>query len=82
LRRPPDGRVLAPPQAWRQTHERVSPCAQRDAPILPELLDQIPAREEIASVTADGAYDTRRCHDAVADRGAHAVMPSRKNAKP
>ena len=53
-----------------------------DAPILPELLDQIPADVEIASVTADGAYDTRKCHDAVADRGAHAVIPPRKNAKP
>jgi hypothetical protein len=33
-----------------------------DAPILPDLLGQIPAEEEIASVTADGAYDTRKCH--------------------
>ncbi|WP_037266482.1 IS5 family transposase [Roseivivax halodurans] len=49
---------------------------------LPELLDQIPADEEVASVTADGAYDTRKCHNAVADRGAHAVIPPRKNAKP
>ena len=50
-----------------------------DAPILP---DQIPPDEDIASVTADGAYDTRKCHDAIADRGAHAVIPPRKNAKP
>lgn len=53
-----------------------------DAPILPDLIDQIPPDEEIASVTADGAYDTRKCHDAIADRGAHAVIPPRKNAKP
>jgi hypothetical protein len=53
-----------------------------DAPMLPELLDQIPADVEVASVTADGAYDTRKCHNAVADRGAHAVIPPRKNAKP
>jgi transposase len=53
-----------------------------DAPMLPELLSQIPADQEIGSVTADGAYDTRRCHDAVADRGAHAVIPPRKNARP
>lgn len=53
-----------------------------DAPILPDLLDQIPPEEEIASVTADGAYDTRKCHDAIADRGAHAVIPPRKNARP
>lgn len=53
-----------------------------DAPMLPELLNQIPADVEIGSITADGAYDTRKCHDAVADRGAHAVIPPRKNAKP
>ncbi len=53
-----------------------------DAPMLPELLDRIPADVEIGSVTADGAYDTRKCHDAVADRGAHAVIPPRRNAKP
>ena len=53
-----------------------------DAPVLPNLLSQIPADQEIGSVTADGAYDTRKCHDAIADRGAHAVIPPRKNAKP
>ncbi|MEY2961910.1 MAG: hypothetical protein RLZ60_1740 [Pseudomonadota bacterium] len=49
---------------------------------MPNLLSQIPADQEIGSVTADGAYDTRKCHDAIADRGAHAVIPPRKNAKP
>ena len=53
-----------------------------DAPILPDVLDQIPQDQEIGRVTADGAYDTRKCHDAIADRGAHAVIPPRKNAKP
>jgi transposase len=53
-----------------------------DAPVLPDLLNQIPSEQEIGSVTADGAYDTRNCHDAIADRGAHAVIPPRKNAKP
>ena len=52
-----------------------------DAPILPDLLGQIPPDQEIGSVTADGAYDTRKCHDAIANRGAHAVIPPRKNAK-
>ena len=50
--------------------------------MLPELLSQIPPDQEIASVTADGAYDTRKCHDAIADRGAVAIIPPRKNAKP
>lgn len=53
-----------------------------DAPVLPDLLSQIPADQEIGSVAADGAYDTRKCHDAIADRSAHAVIPPRKNAKP
>ncbi len=31
-----------------------------DAPVLPELLDQIPAGQPIGKVSADGAYDIRR----------------------
>ena len=31
-----------------------------DAPMLPELLDQIPPDQETGSVTADGPYDTRK----------------------
>ncbi len=61
-----------------------------DAPMLPELLDQIPPDQAIASVTADGAFDTRKCHDAIAARGAAAlrrcgaaaIIPPRKNGKP
>ncbi len=53
-----------------------------DAPVLPDLLNQIPADVSIGKVTADGAYDTRKCYDAIADRGANAVIPPRKNAKP
>ncbi|WP_323038502.1 IS5 family transposase [Gemmobacter sp.] len=53
-----------------------------DAPMLPELLGQIPPEQEIATVTADGAFDTRKCHDAIAARGAAAIIPPRKNAKP
>ena len=44
-----------------------------DAPMLPELLDQIPPEQEIATVIADGAFDTRKCHDAIAARGAAAL---------
>jgi hypothetical protein len=53
-----------------------------DAPMLPDLLNQIPPDQDIGSVTADGAYDTRKCHEAIAARGANAVIPPRKNAKP
>ena len=51
-----------------------------DAPMLPELLAQIPGDEAIARVSADGAYDTRACLDAIALRGAQAVIPPRKTA--
>ena len=53
-----------------------------DAPMLPERLDQIPPEQQIASVTADGAFDTRKCHEAIAARSAAAMIPPRKNAKP
>ncbi|AQS50157.1 IS5 family transposase (plasmid) [Thioclava nitratireducens] len=53
-----------------------------DAPMPPDLLAQLPPDQEIATVTADGAYDTRACHDAIADRGAAAIIPPRRNARP
>lgn len=53
-----------------------------DAPMLPALLEQIPAKEALASVRADGAYDTKACHPAIAGRGASALIPVRKNAQP
>lgn len=53
-----------------------------DAPVLPVLLGQIPDEEDIASVTADGAYDTRTSHETIAERRARAIIPPRKNAKP
>ena len=52
-----------------------------DAPMLPDLLNQIAPDQLLGSVTADGAYDTRKCHDAIAARNAHAIIPPRKNAK-
>ena len=81
-------------RVWRKIHLAIDErtmevCAVEvtssnvgDAPMLPELLDQIPKDQEIGSVTADGAYDTRKCHDAIAKRGADAVIPTRKNARP
>lgn len=52
-----------------------------DAPMLPELLSQIPPYEPIASVGGDGAYDTKACHAAIALRNAQAIIPPRKNAR-
>lgn len=53
-----------------------------DAPMLPGLLAQIPPDEAVASVGGDGAYDTKGCHAAIAQRGAQAVIPPRKNGQP
>jgi hypothetical protein len=53
-----------------------------DSPVLPELLNHIPEGEDIGTVTADGAYDTRRCHTAIIDRQATAIIPIRKNGRP
>lgn len=48
--------------------------------MLPELLAQIPPHEPISSVSTDGAYETKGCHTAIAQRGAQAVIPPRKKA--
>ena len=53
-----------------------------DTPVLPDLLAQIPEDEQISHVGGDGAYDTRKCHAAIAARGAHAVIPVRCNGRP
>ena len=53
-----------------------------DAPVLPHLLGQIPADEPLASVSGDGAYDTKACHAAILERRAQAVISPRKNARP
>lgn len=38
--------------------------------------------ERVASVGGDGAHDTNDCHEAIALRDAHAIIPTRKNARP
>ena len=53
-----------------------------DAPVLADLLGQVAAGEEIASVTADCACDACTCRGAIARRGADAIIPSRRGAKP
>ncbi len=59
-----------------------TPSSDGDSPVLPELLNQIPEGEKIGTVTADGAYDTRRCHTAIIDRQATPIIPIRKNGRP
>jgi hypothetical protein len=82
------------PRDWRKVHlgidadtlqnRAISIIGSRigDAPILPDLLDQIPDGQRIGLVTADSAYDTRTCAAAIAARGDAAVMPPSKNRKP
>jgi hypothetical protein len=53
-----------------------------DGPMLSKLLEQIPAEKAISTVTADGAYDTRACHAAIAARHPWAVIPTRRNGRP
>ena len=81
-------------RVWRKVHLGIDEATMEvraveitdstvgDAPMLPGLLSQIPGDEPIASVTADGAYDGRACRDAIASRGAEAIIPPRRNAKP
>ena len=54
-----------------------TPSSDGDSPVLPELLDQIPQGEVIGTVTADGAYDTRRCHTAIHCPAVHVYMHER-----
>jgi transposase len=90
-RRPPHS---ISPRRWRKlhlgvdagTHEIVAveltPDDVGDVSELPGLLDQIDA--EVASLTADGAYDGEAVYDAVADRhpGAEVIIPPRATAVP
>ena len=53
-----------------------------DALMPPGLLDAMPEGDPIASATTDGAYAERACRDAITGRGADAIIPPRRNAKP
>ena len=81
---------------WRKTHigldehtleiraVEVTGSTIGDAPVLPDLLSRIAPDQETGSVTADGAYDTGKCHEAITARNASnasAVIAPRKNAK-
>lgn len=50
-----------------------------DGEVLEDLLEQIP--EDIEQVSADGAYDQRKCYEAIKKRGARATIPPRRGAK-
>ena len=50
-----------------------------DDAALPDLLASV--KGEIGQVSADGAYDKRRCYEAIEQWGAKAVIPPRRDAK-
>jgi hypothetical protein len=78
---------------WRKVHMAMDPATSDiravkftpsrdgDSPVLPDLLSQIPAGDQIGTVTADGAYDSHRCHTAIIDRQATPIIPIRKNGR-
>ena len=50
-----------------------------DAEVLSDLLEDVPGR--IEQVSADGAYDQRKCYDTLNRHGAKAALPPRKGAR-
>jgi hypothetical protein len=78
-------------RTWRKLHLAVdeatgeivaavaSEAGVADDAALPDLLEQVPG--QIRQVSTDGAYDKRQCYDALAARGAKAVIPPRRDAK-
>jgi hypothetical protein len=50
-----------------------------DSEVLPDLLQQV--QGPIHQVSADGAYDTFGCHEAIAAHEARAAIPPRENAR-
>ncbi len=78
-------------RTWRKLHigvdeatgEIVAAVASEagvcDDEALPDILEQVEG--EIGQVSADGAYDKRRCYKAIAARRAKAVIPPRHDAK-
>jgi IS5 family transposase len=57
----------------------VSTNSFKDSQILSDLLEQV--EEQISQVSADGAYDSRNCYDAIRAREARAAIPPQKRAK-
>jgi Transposase DDE domain len=51
----------------------------KDSELLPDLLGQVV--DELSQVSADGAYDSRGCYDAIRARGARAAIPPQKRAR-
>ena len=57
----------------------VSTNSFKDSQLLPDLLEQVD--DELSQVSADGAYDSRNCYDAIREREARATIPPQKRAR-
>jgi IS5 family transposase len=78
-------------RTWRKLHLGVdeatgeiiaavaSEAGVTDDEVLPDLVAQV--KGKIRQVSADGAYDKRRCYEALEERGATAVIPPRRDVK-
>ncbi len=78
-------------RTWRKLHLAVdeatgeivaavaSEAGVTDDDALPDLLEQVEG--EIGQVSADGAYDKRKCYEALEEYGAKATIPPRRDAK-
>jgi hypothetical protein len=60
-------------------HERSEKNDVSDAEALSDLLQDAPGT--IKQVSADGAYDQRKCYGTLNKQGVKAVIPPRKGAK-
>ncbi|MBV7437054.1 IS5 family transposase [Aeromonas sp. sif2416] len=77
-------------RVWRKLHLAVDPATHdivaaevslenvHDAEVLPTLFN--PLRRALGTVYADGAYDTKDCHERIKRKGATACIPPRQNA--
>lgn len=77
-------------RTWRKLHLSIDGDSQLltsvlltnkevvDPRTLPHLLKQV--RGGVEQVLADGAYDSRECYRAIAERGARAIIPPRKGS--
>ncbi|ABK45282.1 transposase, IS4 family [Magnetococcus marinus MC-1] len=78
-------------RTWRKLHLGVNEASgelvaatltandKGDSEMLPDLLDQ--CADDLVQVSGDGGYDTWRCYEAIAARGARAAIPPQRNAK-
>lgn len=57
----------------------VSTNSFKDSQLLEDLLDQV--EENIKQVSADGAYDSRNCYEALRERKARVAIPPRRGAR-